>query len=188
MQDMRKNFEDCNAVIQGEDDTLLGNVKILEHDTASRIIEVDNILALGSEKLCNVLILTAPLPSAYKGRISKRAGRTYISLFKESSVENRQDVRHKVDLPASIEGFICNGKAYPLHTPVNTRILNISRGGLRMRTVFNALLYGDQFQLRIKSGEMDLPLTARVIRRDDTAQQYSEFSCRLINEEGGGIA
>ena len=182
---MRKDFSGDNALIYDETGELLASVNIIEHDTKENAIEVRDLPTLVVGDPCRVLILTAPAPYEYRGIIRKRARSRIITLYKGEVKENRKEDRYKIDAPARVEGLICEGKVYPLHTAVKANLINISKGGMRLRAEFNALTDGAEFQLRLMVGEIDKLLNAKVVRRDDASPDYSEFSCRLLTGEVG---
>jgi len=181
---VRKDFNGCNAIIYDENDIQLANVKILEHNANENSVTVPDVTELASGILCKLLILASPAPYSYQGRIHRRGRRKVITLFKGSVEENRKDSqRYKTDIPAFIEALVLEDKAYYLRNKVEGRVLNISKGGLRLKTVHNAFNIGDKYQIHLESNDLDLTMFAEVRGRSDTSDGHSEFSCQFIIEE-----
>ena len=179
---IRKNFSGCTAIIYDEGNNLLANVKIENHRLSENSIIVPDLEVFKAGMLCHMLIMTAPIPYTYQGRIHKRGRQKVITLFKGETLENRKDTyRYKSDMPAKVITMIFNGKEYILHTPAEGRILNISKGGMRLRTIYNALNPGDCFKSHIEGGGVDMKISAEVVGRSDLQDdKFSEFSCKFI--------
>lgn len=181
---MRKNFIGCNAIIYDENDILLANVIIEEHNLQENSVAVSDVLELTVGILCKVLILTSPAPYSYLGRIHKRGRRKIITLFKGDVAEARKDSqRYKTDIPASIEGVVLEGKLYLMRNKVEGRALNISKGGLRLRTEYGSLNVGDRYQVHLQSNDLDISMFAEVRGKIDTSDGYFELSSQFIAEE-----
>jgi len=180
---MPKAFKDCNAFIYDGNGDLMANVDILEHDDEEQFIVVPDAPALIIDKLCEVVIMTEPAPHTYKGSIHKSGGRKRVRLYKGVETENRKEPRYKIDVPANIIRLIYNGELHTMLTPVAARLINISRGGMRFRSVLNALSKGDRFQISVKgTGGNDKLLIADVVFRADTPE-HSEYGCRLVEKD-----
>ena len=179
---MRKDFVNCRTLIYGVDGELLANVKILDHNSSENTIKVQNLPALAGKKKCELLILTAPKPYSYKGTIHKTSvnksdtGRL-IRLYQELEVENRSEPRYSVNMLTNIEGLIFDDTVYKMHTPLAVQLINISKGGMRLRSVYNALAIGNRFHINVKIGGSDAMLTAEVANITDNETDYSEFGC-----------
>ena len=182
---MRRDFNGCNAIIYDENDNLLANVKITEYNANENFVTVPDMPVLEVGIRCKLLILASPAPYSCQGRVHRRGRRKIITLFKGDTAENRKDSqRYKTDIPAFIEALIVEGKAYFLRNKVEGRVLNISKGGLRLRTKYNAFNIGDRYQIHLKSNELDISMLAIVKGRSDTPEGNSEFNCQFIIEDG----
>jgi hypothetical protein len=183
---MRKDFNHCNALIYDEAGNLLSNSRIDFHDELQNYIIVPNLPELTPGLICDLLILTAPKPYTFKGRVQDRARGKAITLYNEKTTDLRQEPRYKIDLPALIETLIYDEKSYPLSSPLEAKLINISKGGIRFRTCFNAMAVGHRFQIRMKTGESDKLLIADVVCRNDKVfveqTNYSEFGCQLVGD------
>jgi len=178
------NFKGCTVLIRDESDRLVANIEILGHDLSENCIELTDLPVLQVDEECEVLILTAPVPQAFKGKVGRRGSQKIITLSKGREKENRRAPRHKVTLLASIEAMVCNGEMTVLETPFKAMLIDISQSGVRFRTVTGALGVGDRFQLRILPGNKDgKPLIADVVYELDVPNaDHSEFGCNLVDE------
>jgi hypothetical protein len=183
MAAMQKDFLNCNALIYDEAGELLANALIIEYDKAVNSIVVLDMFSSITAKTCDVLIPMAPKPYAYRGQIQGKGDRKVIRLSQEKTRDNRKDPRYKVDLPALIEGLIYDSKMFAMQTPLEVRLLDISKDGMKFRSVFNALAVGHVFQIRLKIGGNDKILAAEVVFSKDSPPS-SEYGCRMVEGVG----
>jgi len=185
---VRKDFVNCRTLIYDEDGELLANVKILAYDSNENTIKVQNLPALDDKKICELLILTAPKPYLYKGTIHKTSinksdsGRL-IRLYREQEAENRKEPRFSTNILTKIDALIFNNTVYKLHTALTVQLINISKGGMRLRSKYNALAIGNRFPINVKIGDSDTMLTAEVINITDSETDYSEFGCHFVDKD-----
>lgn len=180
---MPKDFNNCNALIYDPEGNQVASVKIKQHHKLENYIELQDSHELVTGAQYEVLILTTPLPYVYHGRFQRLGGEMVIKLFRESRKENRRETRYNVNLPTFIASLVYEDKLHPLHTPLKTQLINISKSGMRFRSVYNALTVGNKLQMHMKIGDDDKVLTAEVIFCVDSPPDFSEFGCRLINKE-----
>jgi hypothetical protein len=183
MAAMHKDFVNCNALIYDDAGEQLANALIIEYDRAANSIVVLDMFSSITVKTCDVLIPMAPKPFTYRGQIQGKGDRKIIRLSQEKTRDNRKDPRYKVDLPASIEGLIYDSKLYTMQSSIEVRLLDISKDGMKFRSVFNALAVGLVFQIRLKIGGNDKVLTARVVFGKDSPPN-SEYGCHMVEVEG----
>jgi len=179
-----KDFTNCNVLIYDEEDNLLVNAQIWEHDTKERSIVIQDWPELANVKRCKLLVLTAPMPYSYLGTIHKDAFRKLIRLYEENMEENRKEIRYKIDLQGSIESLIYDGKSYPLHTELQVQIVNISKSGMRIYAKDGTLNIGDTFQINISISGNDKLLVGKVVNDRHMPPDHSEYGCKLINLDG----
>ena len=180
----KKDFTFCVADIY-EDNTYLTSVKIWGHNTLESYIEVQSSPVLTVGKLCNVLIRTSPDPCTFKGRVRIFRGRTAIMLFGSGQnivINNlRQMPRFKTDVLAYIEGSVYCDKIYPLHTKTEVTIIDISRGGGRLKACNDCVRPGDKLMIRLHEKIADIStLFLEVVNCDERQGEYSEYGCRFI--------
>jgi len=185
---VRKDYVSCRTLIYDEDGEFLTNAKILDHDSNENTIKVQNLPALNSRKKCELVILTSPKPYSYKGTIHKTAinksdAGKLIRLYQKREAENRRDPRYSTNILARIEALIFNNTVYKLHTAMAVQLINISKGGLRLRSKYNALAIGNRFPINVKIGDTDTMLTAEVTNITDSKTDYSEFGCHFVNKD-----
>ncbi|MCL2030290.1 MAG: PilZ domain-containing protein [Oscillospiraceae bacterium] len=179
---MPRDYGKCIVLIYDDAKNQLAGVEIAEHDDVENRIKVHGLPRLPTETVYELLILTEPTPRAYKGRVHNYDRHTIFSLYRGQDSENRQETRYAIDAAARIESLVFDGTLYPLHTPLEARLVNISTGGMRIRTRFNALFDGNRFQIKIKIKDTDKLLISDVVYRKDTPPDSSEFGCRLVRE------
>jgi hypothetical protein len=181
---MQRDFAKCNVLIYDENDTLLCNVKIWEHNVLENYIVVQDWPELAGVEQCKLLILTAPAPYSYTGVIQKRGLDKLIKLYEEQMEENRKEARYATDLSGVIDSMIYDGKDYPLHTKLTVRITNISKSGIRILAKNNTLNMDDIFTIHIQIGENDKLLTGSVKNCKYTPPDHAEYGCLLVGKEG----
>ena len=181
MKGLSGDHTNCSVLIYDTEGNHLESTVITEYDKIALRIEVEKMpMALGTGAGCRVLILTSPSPCEYQGRVVKDASRRSIALYQGQEKENRNAVRYKVSLPALIEFFISEGRAYPLFSPLEVKIINISKSGIGLRAPGNSFLNGDRFQVQMKISENEKLLIAEVIHQKDVDNASSEYGCRFL--------
>ena len=185
---MRKDYVSCRTLIYDEDGEFLTNAKILDHDSNENTIKVQNLPALDSRKKCELIILTAPKPYSYKGTIHKTSinkadSGKLIRLYKEKEAENRREPRYSTNILTRIEALIFDSTVYKMHTAIAVQLINISKGGLRLRSKYNALAIGNRFPVKVKIGDSNTMLMAEVTNITDSETDYSEFGCYFVSKD-----
>ena len=181
MNVLGSNHTDCAILIYDDAGSHLGTSTVIEHDRNSARIEVRDIpAALKVGNTCKILILSSPAPCEYDGRIISEGQKRYIAMFHGKEKENRAAARYKISTPAIIENLIYNGKAFPLHTPMDVMIVNISKSGVRIRAPYYSFLNGDRFQLRMKISDAEKLLIADIVHHVDFEPSSSEYGCSFL--------
>jgi len=139
---------------------------------------IPKVLAGGD--VCSILIMTEPAPREYKGLVQEANYERSLLLFRGKTKENRLTDRFKVDFAAQIIALIRQDYVYDLHTPVTARVINISRSGMRLSTVANALRTGDRIQLVAHFDDSEKRLLAIITNQIDTENNRSEYGCALV--------
>ena len=179
-----KDFTNCNVLIYDEEDNLLINTQIWEHDVVERSIVIQDYPELANIKRCKLLVLTAPMPYSYLGTIHKHSFQKLIRLYEENMEENRKEIRYKIDLQGNIENLVYDKKSYALLTALEVQVVNISKSGMRIYAKDNTLNVGATFQININIGGNDKLLTGKVANSRFMPPDHSEYGCRLINIDG----
>jgi hypothetical protein len=179
-----RDFTKCNVLIYDQQDNLLCNVKIWEHNAYENYIIIQDWPELAGIDRCKLLILTAPAPFSYIGSIRKYNLDKQIKLYEEHMEESRTEIRYKTDLTGNIDSLVYDGKSYPLHTKLEVRIVNISKSGIRIMAKENTLNSDDRFQINVKIGDNDKLLTGKVVNLRNTTEEYCEYGCRLVSKDG----
>jgi len=176
----------CSVLIYDEAGNQPVSSTITEYNRNTLRIEVKELpgyLDIGS--VCRLLILSSPSPCEFQGRVVKEGNKKYIAMFFGHEKENRTAARFKVKFPAMIENLICDGKAYPLLTPLEVTMVNISQSGVRFRTPENAFSEKDRFQMKVLINNNTKLLIADVVNHTETDNGSSEYGCRfLVGSEG----
>jgi hypothetical protein len=88
-------------------------------------------------------------------------------------------------LAGSIENLVYDDKSHRLLNPLEVRIVNISKSGLRILARENDLHKENVFQINVKIGENDKLLTGRVANERIVAPGYLEYGCLLGSGKDG---
>ena len=181
MSALRGDYTSCSVIIYDVVGNHLGTTTATGYDKGSlrlRVREVPGILNLGD--VCKLLILTAPSPCEFNGRIVRENLTEMIALFQGHEKEERGAVRYKVNYPALIENLVYDSKAFPLLEPLVVEMLNVSKSGVRFRAPINALSDNDRFQMRIKINENEKVLIADVVNHFDQESGMTDYGCRFL--------
>ena len=175
------DYKGCSVLVYDVSGNHLGSTIISYHDKDTLRVGVENIpLPLNIGDNCKLLILTAPTPCEYQGRIIKEGRSRFVAMYLGREYENRENERHCVNSIASIESFISDGRAYPLHTALDIQLINISKSGVRFSAPNNSLFNNDLFQMRLKISNNDKLLIAEVVNQQNRNANTSEYGCRFL--------
>jgi len=180
MKALDSDYTGCPIHIYDESGNHLCNTMVTYYNKKILRIEVEDPPDLEAGDECKLLILTAPKPCEYRGRIIRIGKRKPIVIYRGQELEKREESRFRVKMPASIEDFICNGNPYPLMLPLRVELINISKRGARFRAPFNTLSDGDRFLLRMRIGDKEKVLLTEIKNHLDNENGISEYGCRFI--------
>jgi hypothetical protein len=181
MPAQKGDYTDCSILIYDKDGNHLNNTVVTSHDKVSLRVEVEEPPpSLGNGDGCRLLILTSPSPREYQGRVVREGHRLSIAMFQGRENEKRGAVRYNVNFSALIENLICDGRAHPLHTPLEVELINISKSGVRFRAPYYSLTEGDRFQIRMKIGDGEKLLIVDVVNYKDREDKTSEYGCKFL--------
>ena len=175
------DYTGCTILVYDTSGNHLGSTTVTQYDKAALRIEIREFPpALRTGDRCNLLILTSPTPCEYSGRVSVDGKRHTLALFMGKEHENRAFERYKVSCSAVVENYISGNKAYPLLAPLEIKVINISKSGLRFRAASYTVCDGDRFQVRIKINDNNKLLIIEAVNHLDTAQGTTEYGCRFL--------
>ena len=175
------DYTGSTILINDTEGNLLSSTIITSCEKETLRIEVEEMPeALVNGASCRLLILSSPAPYEYQGRVLREGSRMSIALFRGQEMENRGNMRYKINSPALIEHLVCNGQAYPLHTPLKVELMNISKSGVRFSTPYYAMTNGDRFQMRMKISDSEKLLIADVNNCLDNGTESSEYGCLFL--------
>jgi len=171
----------CSVLVYDPEGNHLINTRVTYHDKRTlQIMLQENPARLEPGSICRLLIMTSPSPCEYMGRVTMVSLKKMIALYHGSEKESRRASRYEVSFSAVIENLIHEGKAYPLHTPLTVRLINVSKSGVRFRAPALALIDGDRFQMRMKIGEGDKLLIAEAVNHTDNDDGTTEYGCKFL--------
>ena len=103
-----------------------------------------------------------------------------ISMDHQKIGENRDAVRYNIYTEVLIENLVCDGRAYPLFTPLKVTLVDVSTSGARFSGPTNAFSDGDRFQMRLKIGGSYKILIADIVDHTDLEDNTSEYGCIFL--------
>ena len=175
------DYTDCSILIYDAAGNHLCNTVITHYDKNSLRIEVQSLPPnLTVNDFCRVLILSAPTPCEYHGRVNKEGARKSIAMFQGHEKESRAAARFNVTSSAMIENLIFDGHAYPLHTPLEIKLINISQSGVRFKAPNYSLSINDRFQMRMKISGNDKLLIAKVVNHNEYDSHITAYGCQFL--------
>jgi hypothetical protein len=182
---MRKDFLTCSAFIYSEKGEFLTKINIREYDRSERYIVIPDTPVLDDVKRCEVLIIASPAPYAYKGTIHTHNYEKIIKLYRETKKDNRIETRFNIEMTATVGSLIYSRRTYPMHTPIEVELVNISKNGVRFRSEPNDFYSGNVFNIYLKTGRKFKLLTAEVVNVTEPSVDFpfdfAEFGCRFVN-------
>jgi len=188
MKSINSDYTGCSVFIYDESGNRLGNTYVTYYNRSILRIEVEEPpSALDAGDACKLLILTSPSPCEYMGRIIRIGKRKPIAMYRGREREKRAEVRYNVNMPAFIDNYICDGGVYPLHTPLQVEMINVSKSGARFRTPYYALNKDDRFLIRVKINRRFKLVIAEVMNQLHIDTSTSEYGCRFLVSGDGGV-
>jgi len=182
---LRNDYTGHAVLTYSPEGEFLGEGMILSHDKQLQWIELRNEFApstLKKDDICPLLIMTAPSPHEYKGRVVKYGKSLVFAIFKGKEKEDRATARHKVNLPITIEELMNDGNTSSSHEKIAANVINISRTGVRFSIPHKSLLVGDKVSFRMRVAENDRLYAAVVVNSISKDSNISEYGCRLVSE------
>ena len=182
MSALSSDFTGCSILIyDAVDNNHICSTIVTHYEKNTMRIQIEIFpQTIEAGKVYRLLILSAPTPCEYQGRVFKDGSKKTFAMYQGREKENRGAARYKLKTPALIEKLIFEGQPHPLHTPLKVELINISKSGVRFRAQNNALSDGDQFQMRLTIGENEKLLIAEVINHMDKDTESSEYGCRFL--------
>jgi hypothetical protein len=185
MSSLKSDYTGCIILVYDVADCLIGSTTAANYDKKALRMELRETppdLSVGN--VCRLLILSSPSPCEYQGRVISAGEKKAIAMFQGKEKEDRGAVRYNVNHSALIEYLISDGRAHPLHTPLEVELVNISKSGVRIRAPVNAMSDGDRFQMRLKISSKDKLLITEALYHMDKCSEVSEYGCRFLVGSG----
>ena len=176
---MAGRFVGSTVYIYNDSETRIAESKVIAHNSDNSVIDIEyapNVVDMGRYEL---LILTAPSPYAFSCVAETRGSKITLKLFRGEKKELRSNTRYKVNGIVNIIAYISDKKVFKLHSPMEAVLMNISKGGLRLKMKPNSLMMDDIFSTYVKIGESPKVLTAQVVNIKN-CEGFSEYGCKLI--------
>jgi len=188
MRPINCDYTGCSVLIYDEAGKHLCDTVVTYYNRITLLIEVgETPESLEEHDICRLLILTSPTPCEYKGRIILIGKNKLFAMYDGKESEKREESRYIVKLPALIENYICDDKVYPLHTPLNVEMINISKNGARLRMPSYALSNGDRFRMCVTINDRHKNVIAEVKNQTHDGAEVSEYGCRFLICSDGGV-
>ncbi|MCL2203116.1 MAG: PilZ domain-containing protein [Defluviitaleaceae bacterium] len=127
-----------------------------------------------------LLVLAEPSPREYEGRVEVDKTDLVLVLYRGKEKESRRSSRYKVNFNAKIVSLVRHEEIFPLHTPLDAVVINISQGGLRISAPVNSLRKGDKMQIMVQFETTEKLMTALVTNYLDSNEYASEYGCGLM--------
>ena len=176
---MIPDFNGCPVYIYNSSGKLLAKTTVVEHNTANSAINVSFIPELQDQSKYNLLILSNPSPYAFSC-VSVVNGDLLTLLLIEGDVrEQRSDSRYEMNVTVSVIAYLFEAKAYRLLSPLKAVLVNISKGGIRLRMKPNSLSIDDMIHVSLDIGDKRRILSAHVVNLNN-ADDYAEYGFELL--------
>jgi len=181
MTGLSSDFTDHTVLVYNTEGVHLVSTVVMSYDREARHVVLESMpRVLKINETCRLIILTAPTPCEFLGKVKKLGAVTYIALFQGQEIEERDAPRYPVSTPALITALIENGQSHRIQTPVKVALINISTTGVRLRAPYYTFDIGDMFQMDLFIGRKQKKVTARVVNNEDLSADSSEYGCRFL--------
>jgi hypothetical protein len=185
MSGLVKDYTGCDVLLYDQNGDYINKYVASRFDRKEYRLSLYGGLpkSLDINNVCSLLILTDPTPVEYKGRVVQHNYDRVLILFRGKEKENRREARYKCNFVAKITSLIRQNERYDLLTPTPVKIIDISRGGVRISAPAHTLRLNDKITFTMHFNEGDKTLTAMVVNFIDKKEvNISEYGCQLAEK------
>ena len=176
---MLPDFNGCAVYIYDLSGKLIAKTTVVLHNTANSAIDVSFVPELADQSKYNLLILHAPSPYSFTCVCVAKGDVTTLLLVDGDVKEQRSDFRYEMSGTVNVLAYLYEGKAFKLLTPIAAGLVNISKGGMRLRMKPNSLSIDDMIHVSLDIGDKRRILNAHIVNLDN-ADDYAEYGCELL--------
>ena len=176
---MGAKFKGCAAYIYDEAGKLLVRSTVTAHNAGNSSLDIPYADGITDQANYELLIMTTPSPFAFSCIAGIDGDRITLKLLRGEVREQRSSVRYEINGNATVVAYLYEGRAYALHTPQEAVLVNISKGGVRLKMKKNSLSIDDLVHVNIQIGDKPKILTAHVVNLCDI-DDSSEYGCELL--------
>jgi len=181
MSALAGDYTTQTVLIYDTDRNHLITTYILMHERDTKQIIVEKLPdSLKLNNSCKVMILTAPTPVEFDGKIKRLGNGLCIAMFQGQERDSRSSERYSINTQAQITTLVVDGKNHPIQTPINVVLMNISTTGVRFRAPFYSFEVGDQFQMDFSVGKNQKKVVVLVVNTVDNGRDSSDYGCRFL--------
>jgi len=181
MSALTGDFTNQTVLIYDTNGNHLISTHVVDYDKVVKQLTVHTIPEeLKLNDTCKLLILSAPTPCEFGGKIKGTLHNPYIALFQGQTKENRDAARYLVTTPAIIPAYIIDSIVHPIQNPIKVVLINISTSGVRFRAPFYSFEIGDEFQMHFVINNNQKAMIAHVVNVKDNEPISSDYGCRFI--------
>ena len=172
-------FKGCSVYVYDLSGKLVVKTTVLEHNVANSAIILPSLPELEDQARYNLMILCDPSPYSFSCLSEIKEDIVTFVLIKGDVREQRSHIRYAMSGTVSVSAYLYEGKAFALHTPQDAGLVNISKGGMRLRMKPNSLSLDDMVHICLDIGEKKRVLSAHVVNLFNT-DDNAEYGCELL--------
>jgi len=176
---MPVDFKGCSVYVYDLSGGLVVKTTVLGHSLANSAITLPMLPELEDQTKYNLMILCDPSPYSFSCISDIKDSIVTFVLIKGDVREQRSHVRYAMSGTVSVVDYLHEGKAFALHTPQDAGLVNISKGGMRLRMKPNSLSLDDMVHICLDIGEKTRVLCAHVVNLFN-ADDNAEYGCELL--------
>ena len=162
---------------------LLAETKVLDYERQKRVIVVDGRGFSGEDSVrVAMLIISSRHMIECSGIARPMAGRDRweIPLYHVQVKENRSSHRYAVTAPAKVLDLSLSGRLIPLDEPLIVTILNVSTGGVLIRTADSNLVVGSSFRIALTINGRETIVRSKVVRELTGEKGERQLGCTFL--------
>ena len=176
---MPVDFKGCTVYVYDLSGGLVVKTAVLEHSIANSAVTLPLLPEFEDQSRYNLMILCEPSPYSFSCVSTINGDFVTFALIKGDVREQRSHVRYAMSGTVSVIAYLFEGKAFALHTPQDAGLVNISKGGMRLRMKPNSLSLDDLVHISLDIGDKRRVLSAHVVNLFN-ADDNSEYGCELL--------
>ena len=180
----QKGLKDCRVIVKDlQRDITVADTHIIDYDPVTNSIWIHPpAQGLSADGALGVLIFEPQGLREYAGRPTRGVmeNQIEIRLSRGKPKEERSSRRYAFQMEGVVKGIRVMEKDIPLRKPIAAQGVNISAGGILLRSLRSSFRPCDRFKLYTTLNGKRCDLVCEVVRLQNGTLHSEEYGCRIL--------